>query len=662
MLSLKLASRNFRKGFITFAPFLLACVTMFVLLFVTASIAFSASLKKLQGGSTLSELMLFALVILAIFGLLILIYSYRFLQLQRSREYGLYDILGFGKRKIVAVAFFELLVSFLLTVVFGTLIGIGFSKFLFLIFVHLIGGNYFNLLINPLAIGLIAAIFAGMFILLFMIGSVMIWRLSSLDLLHEASKGEKEPKSNLILAILGVVLLGIGYWIAISVDNPVKALNHFFIAVLLVILGTYLFYISFTVWYLKWRKKRDSYYKPQHFITISAMLYRMKANAAGLASITILLSMCLVTIVVTLGIFVGTAQSVQDLYPREGQIVATNTGKSQLSQKDLKLKIQKMADQKNIAISHLSTITMTNDVYIGNKSSQPEQMKMAGGYSYANSNSYLVTMTTRASLQSLGQKNVAKLNKDEVAIYGNGSQLSSVKTISWYGTKFNVKQRFSQMRDFPRIATISKTLLIIFPNEAALHTALATYNKIANAGEGTSMQALVLTMAFFNIKRTDESNFTKLFQSKHFDQMQLNFRSEAFQDQKGQIGGIVFIGFVLGISFVLGAALIIYYKQLSEGAQDKRSFKILQEVGLSKKEVQKTITSQVKLIFFLPIVVAIIHFAFAYRMISEIDKIFGVTSEPLIALISVTTIVFVVLLYYLIYKATSRSYYKMVER
>ncbi|MDG6143802.1 FtsX-like permease family protein [Lactococcus formosensis] len=228
MLSLKIATNNMKRGIKSFAPFLMASITMFVLVFVTASIGFSPSIGKLRGGEAVSMLMKFALVILAVFSLMILIYSYRFLQLQRSKEFGLYDILGFGKRKIVNVAFLELFISYLLTLIIGTLLGIAFSKFLFLIFVNLIGGNYFDLQINFNAILLVAFIYLIFFFILMLIGAFIIWKSSSLDLLREASKGEKEPKSNLFLAALALILLASGYSLALTVEDPVSAITRFF--------------------------------------------------------------------------------------------------------------------------------------------------------------------------------------------------------------------------------------------------------------------------------------------------------------------------------------------------------------------------------------------------------------------------------------------------
>jgi len=667
MLSLKLAANNIKKGFKSFAPFLKASVTIFVMIFVTASIALSPSISKLKGGSSLSQVMGFALIVLSIFAVLILVYSYRFLQTQRSKEFGLYDILGFGKTRIVGVAFLELLLSYIITVIVGTICGIAFSKFLFLVFVNMIGGNYFNLVISPTAILLLAILFFVFFLVLMMIGVWIIWRSSSLDLLREESKGEKEPKSNLFFAIAAVILLGAGYYIALTVEDPMAAIMKFFIAVLLVIFGTYLFYISFTVWYLKLKKKRPSYYKPNNFITTSSMLYRMKANAVGLGNITILLSMTIVTVVVSLGVFLGTENSVKTYYTREAKTysVANNTDVKQ----DIE-RIKSAAASKNIEIKNLSDMYYAQDLQADRVKSSKDQFITSNKQGVMfDKNSYFATLTTAQTLKSLGNKDIPSLKDNQVLLVDISKNKTSfdskIKSIQWYGETYQVADTLNSVKDFPSSSVVtvsSKAMMIVFANNQAFDKGLANYNKTISDDQGFSN--LASTSIIFDIKPVDEKRFTKAFKEEFKDNkdLSISYRSEALQDQRAQIGGFVFVGFVLGISFILGAALIIYYKQLSEGAQDKRSFKILQEVGLSKEEVQKTIKSQVRLIFFLPLVITIAHFAGAYLMIEKIIMLFDINDRSVIFTISLATIAILAIIYYLIYKATSRVYYKIVER
>lgn len=656
MLSFKLAVQNLKKGLKSFAPFLVASVTMFVLLFVTASIAQSPSLEKMKGGAAVGQMMSFAMWILAIFGGIILIYSYRFLQLQRSREFGLYDILGLGKKKIALVSFFELVMSYIATVIIGTIVGIAFSKFLFLIFINMIGESNFNLAITPASILTVAAIFLLFFAVLLVIGTFIIWKSSSLDLLREASKGEKEPKSNIFMALIGIVLLVVGYGLALNVDNPVKALSTFFLAVLSVILGTYFFYISFTVWYLKWRKKRNSYYKPQNFITISSMLYRMKANAVGLANITILLSMTLVTLVVTIGIFLGSTQTVERSFPKEGQYTVYSQDKTgdQLAQT-----LQEKAEQAGVEVSNIST-ALSADFLMGNGQKVGENTLNITPTGDPK-NAIQFSMTTLQTLKNLNE-NVSDISDNQINILDYFGAYPKLKEFNWFGTKHQVKDIMAtqDLTKYPIMMNITTPILLIFPNDEALHQALNVYNKANNDGEQAYQISPSVTVNF-DIAEKNQEKLMNVLGDNDGDHM-LSFRSAEMKEVKTGIGAFVFIGLVLGISFILGAALIIYYKQLSEGVQDKRSFKILQEVGLSKEQVSKTIKSQVSMIFLLPIAMTIVHFSFAYIMISKLIEIFGIMDSQLILWVSLGTIAALAFVYWLIYKGTSRVYYNIVEK
>ena len=658
MLSLKLAVNNVKNGFRSFAPFLLASITMFLMIFITAAIGLSPSINNLKGAASVSLLMQFALVVLSIFTIMILIYSYRFLQLQRSKEFGLYDILGFGKIKIIGVSFLELLISYIITVIVGVVLGVVFSKFLFLIFINFIGENNFNLAISPDVIGLVSLIYMGFFIILMIIGSFIIGKSSSLDLLREASKGEKEPKSNIILALLAVILLAIGYFLAITVDNPITALTRFFIAVLLVIFGTYLFYVSFTVWYLKYKKKRSSYYSPNNFITISSMLYRMKANAAGLANITILLSMTIVTLVVSLGIFFGTEKMVKDSMPRDAMIASqSNDKKSSLDNLT-----RAVALKANTKIRNISSLYLAQN--IGVTVSKDSNHTLTTIFEGTNKdNYYLVTLTTQESIKGLGNTNLPPLDDKQIFIkdtsYKSSLDNSSAQVLNWFNTKYTVSRNLSHITNFPTGPSFENSLIIVFANDKELDKALSLYN---NRPENKDFSSEANSLMLFDINDSEEKEFNSVFKKMAPDDLSLTFRSEALASQREQIGGFVFIGFVLGISFILGAALIIYYKQLSEGEQDKRSFKILQEVGLTKDEVQKTIQSQIRMIFFLPLFITILHFLGAYRMIANILNIFGADDPKLIFSISALTLLGCAVVYYIIYRVTSRVYYKIVRK
>ncbi|MFZ2230843.1 MAG: FtsX-like permease family protein, partial [Lactococcus raffinolactis] len=277
MFYLKLAFQNIRKSFSNFSPFLLATTSMFAITLILSNLAFSKSLDQLRGADTVRTLMKFGLAIIVLFSVIIVSYSYRFLLKQRTREFGLYNILGLNKRNIATISFWELLMTFVMTLVAGTILGLIFSEFLFLIFVHLIGGNYFNLTVSIPAVLLTILVFAAIFALLMFFAMVTIKRNSAISLLKDNTRSEREPRGRLIMSILSILMLAVAYYLALSVQGPIEALLKFFIAVVLVIIGTYLLYIGVTIFVLKRQKANKSYYyKPEHFITTSSMLYRMK--------------------------------------------------------------------------------------------------------------------------------------------------------------------------------------------------------------------------------------------------------------------------------------------------------------------------------------------------------------------------------------------------
>lgn len=664
MLSMKLAWNNIKKELNNFAPFLMTTTVMYTILFIVVALSSSPSLDKLASpGNTIMVFMAFALAILTIFAAIILVYSYRFLQLQRSREFGLYDILGFGKFKIIMVAGCELIYSYFLTVFFGTLVGSILAKFLFLIFVNLIGGNYFNLIISFNVISKTALIFCNYFLLLFVIGAFIINRQAGLTLINANKKGEKEPKANRLLALIAIILLCTGYGLALSVFNPIEGLLRFAIAIILVIFGTYFFYISFTSWYLKWRKSLKSYYTSKNFIPISSMLYRMKQNALGLANITILLSMALVTIVVTISVFLGASILASQRFPQAA--TATVQVPQKTSTSTVTQKIDHAATQAQVNIKRVKTVEIIYDLTFNNQTSTAKIFNANHAAKTLETYQTLtVNLITQADFEKLGNQPL-NLNANQVAVYDiQGSQGQQLKTINWFNRPLQVKNHIQHLNGYPETINYANTILIVLPNSHLLNQAHLTYNKAAY-GQNQSDDTKTL-MTLFDIDSTKADAYSQKFNhlmnhSKSFNGF-VSFKHEFTDEIKALTGGFLFIGFVLSISFILGAALIIYYKQLTEGIQDKRSYEILQELGLSKAEISKNIAVQLRFIFLLPIIIMVVHFGFAYKMIQSSLTLFGVNDASLIMTTSILTITIIFLLYWLIYKLTSRVYYKIIER
>ncbi|MDD9150737.1 MULTISPECIES: FtsX-like permease family protein [unclassified Sporolactobacillus] len=668
MFYFKLASRNIRKSISSFLPFALSSIVMFIMNLVIATILLSPSLKKLPGAANVAMLLGLGLIVLIIFAVIFMIYSYRFLLKRRTKEFGLYNILGLKKRQIVRISILELLIMFLATVVAGTVFGVIFAKFLYLILINLLGENYFDLQWSTSAVMIVSAVFAMIYLLLIIIGSFSIHRQSSLELLNDANKGEKEPKSRGILALLGMIFLAIGYYLAVTVTSPLDALTKFFIAVLFVIFGTLLFYLSFTVWLLKHQKRnKNYYYQPKHMITLSSMIYRMKQNAVGLANITILVAMTFVTLATTVGLYSSINGFLNEFFVRN-TVVNINAPQQRST-----AFIDRVAEDTGIPLKNEIVYEMSNGITGAIKDGHFENRQNL-------SNLTTVNFMTAQTYEKLTGKKVHLQGNEAIAYPAVGSFKET--EVRFGNHTFKIKEQIQHINNFPSMNLMASNWLILIVNtkeqiqpilDAATQAAGQPTVKLGfETTIGTDMTAQnakrlkdALSPYRANgdrpIQRIDRaetnggqavSGMTPAMNS--YEEMHKSFLSFA--------GGFLFIGLVLGFTFILGTALIIYYKQISEGEQDKRSFKILQEVGLSGEEVRQTIRSQVLLMFFLPVGVAIVHFAFAFIMIQKLISLFGTARFSLLLMTSTGTIAVVSVIYYLIYRQTSRTYYRIVER
>jgi putative ABC transport system permease protein len=615
-----------------------------------ATILFSPSLKKLPGWGNFAMLLGLGLVVLTIFATIFMIYSYRFLLKRRTREFGLYNILGLKKRHIVRISILELLMMFLVTVVTGAILGIILAKFLYLFLIHLVGENYFDLQWSPLAVGIVTLIFACIYLLLTMISSYSIHRQSSLELLHNASKGEKEPKSRGILALLGIIFLAIGYYLAVTVVSPLDALTKFFIAVLFVIFGTLLFYMSFTIWLLKRQKKnKNYYYQPKHFITVSSMLYRMKQNAVGLANITILVTMTFVTLATTVGLFSSINGFLDDYFIRNTIITINST-----QQRSTEL-VDQVAEKNGVPLNNKIVYELSNRLTGAmNNGTFENKQNLA--------NLTAINFMTKNTYEQLTGKKVHLKENEAIAYPVVGSFHES--NVRFWNHTFKIKEKISGIRNFPSTNQMASNQLILIVNtkeqiQPILDDAVkATGDKNSKLGFETTISA---DMTAKDAKKLQNADYREKGRAPG-TMPSLQTYDDTHQQLISFAGGFLFIGLILGFTFILGTALIIYYKQISEGEQDKRSFEILQEVGLSGEEVRQTIRSQVLLVFFMPIGVAVVHFGFAFIMIQKLISLFGTTRFSLLLLTSIGTIAIVAAIYYIIYKQTSRAYYRIVER
>ena len=656
MFYLKLAGQNIRKSMGVFAPFVLASLVLFTLICSMFLLMLSPVMKSMGTGAVSIGL---GVVVLTIFSLIMEIYSFNFLMQQRTREFGLYNVLGMNKKKVALVASIELFFIFLLVIVLGSALAGVFANVLYLIFVNLTNYSDLHFSISPLAFAMTAFLFAVIFFILELLAIRTIGKTSSLILFRASEKGEKEPKGNVLLAALGVLSLGVGYYLSLSSKAAgLAVIYRFFIAVLFVIAGTYLFYISFMTWYLKARRKNKRYfYTPEHFVTTSQMIFRMKQHATGLANITLLSVMAFVTIATTTSLYTGMSSMTSALYPKETSITYPVSDRSQGETVYQQSVLSHFPEKAHDSLSYLTY--QAGLVYDGGEEivispvtiSDPDFSKIAFTY-----------FITQGDFRKLGN-DLPELAANQVAFIRPSEKPSLKKLVLGEQTFENVVNLDQAI--LPDITNTLNAAVMVVSDDSVLETIRSYYEANNPQGYQVSLDYRVFTDMTneevatlgeqagdaYNISDANGEFIGYVMQKTDFNNMIMGF-----------IGGFLFTGFLLGISFLLGAALIIYYKQYSEGHEDKKSYKILQEVGMSQQTVKKTIDSQTLLVFFMPLAMATLHFVVALVMLKQMLMMFGVVSSSMIYTISGITLLAVALIYFVIYKWTSRTYYRIIER
>lgn len=656
MFYLKLAGQNIRKSMGVFAPFVLASLVLFTLICSMFLLMLSPVMKTMGTGAVSIGL---GVVVLTIFSLIMEIYSFNFLMQQRTREFGLYNMLGMNKKKVALVASIELFFIFLLVIVLGSALAGVFANVLYLIFVNLTNYSDLHFSISPLAFVLTAFLFVGIFFILELLAIRTIGKTSPLILFRASEKGEKEPRGNLLLAALAVLSLGVGYYLSLSSKAEGLALIYrFFIAVLFVIAGTYLFYISFMTWYLKTRRKNKGYfYTPEHFITTSQMIFRMKQHATGLANITLLAVMAFVTIATTTSLYTGMANMTSGLYPKETSITYPVADRSQGESAYQQSVLSHFPEKAEDSLSYLTY--QAGLVYDGGKEivispetiANPDFSKIAFTY-----------FVTQDDFRKLGN-DLPELAANQVA-FMRPSEKPSLEKVTLGDSIFeNVVNLDAAI--FPDITNTLNAAVVVVSDDSVLETIRSYYESNNPQGYTTSLDYRVFTdMTKEEVAKIGEraGNIYTIFDENGEYVGNIMQRTDFNNMIMGFTGGFLFTGFLLGISFLLGAALIIYYKQYSEGHEDKKSYKILQEVGMSQQAVKKTINSQTLLVFFMPLAMATLHFVVALVMLKQMLMMFGVVSSSMIYTVSGITLLAVALIYFVIYKWTSRTYYRIIER
>lgn len=648
----KLALENIMRNRQFYFPYILTCMATVSMFYIMCFLTYSKGMTAMASG-TLAFLFSLGCIVIGLFSVIFLFYNNSFLIKRRQKELGLYSILGMGKGNISGVLLFETLFIAIISIGFGLLFGIILSKLMLLLLLRILNFPVpYGFEISIVGVLLSLALFAGIFFVILLSNMVRIKLSNPIELLHGGNVGEKEPKTKWILSLLGVIALAGGYYIAITVKSPVEAIGLFFIAVILVIIGTYLLFTTTSIAILKRLKANPNYYyKTRHFIPVSGMIYRMKQHAVGLANICILSTMVLVMVSGTVCLYLGTEDSVNGHFPNDIIIRVQNpTGntRSLASQIEETVVQEGFEPINTVDCMYFDLLAVRNGSDFGNPHFT---------YYSDDINSTIMLMSSSEYQYMTGEKLTLSNNEvfadTENAALGDGFRL--------YDKDYTIT---GQVSNFPKLGD----------DEIINHFAFVVSDEAYSNILATNTEDMPRWYYGFDVKASGEEKLAlydtvnEIAYAADSSSLEGGFYSLGTDCQEEQLasfleftGGFLFLGIFLGIIFLMATVLIIYYKQLSEGYDDRTRFEIMQKVGLSKAEIKKAIHSQILTVFFLPIGIAVIHICFAFNIITRMLTVFYLTNVPLFAICTVGTIAVFALIYGIVYALTAKTYYKIVS-
>ena len=663
LLTNRLALSNLIKNRKLYYPYALATILAIAITYIFTSLTLNPHLDDLTGSDPIKMVLGMGLVIVALSSGIIVLYANSFVMKNRSKELGLYSMLGLEKRHLFSMILKETVIMSFVTLLLGIGVGALFDKLIYAFLQRLIGESTGLVsTFQVMTIPIVLVIFACIFSLLVLVNGFRLLRLNPLQLTKDGLKGEKKGRFLVIQTFLGLGSMGYGYYLALSVQNPVIAIMSFFLAVLLVILGTYLLFNAWTTVVLQLlKKKKNYYYKPNNMISISNLVFRMKKNAVGLATIAILSSMVLVTLVGAASIYAGKKDYLASATPHDYSVAGNKVDLTSTKKlmDDFLIKTGEQANEE-VAVSYLLfgiKNQETNKLTVFTKNERKVVPKS------------IVLVFSQETFKQLTGKEL-NLSSNQIALYTKNKTLKTQKSLSIDGKNYQIHR---QLGDF-----INKKLAIIYKIIVSDYSYLVVPDiKIFESSmKGTSItQATYVGVNVKNPTHDAKKNLDLLDQiageaTKQLDSQttgvpvsyfSANSRYDAEGMVNGFVGGTFFIGIFLSIIFMLGTVLVIYYKQISEGYEDRERFVILQKIGLDDLQVKQTIRKQVLTVFFLPLIFSFIHLAFAYHMISLIVRIIGVLNPDLMLVVTIIVCGVFFLAYIMVFVLTSRSYRRIVS-
>ena len=663
----RLAVIGIKKNRRTYLPYILTCAGMIMMYYITSFLTVSSFLREMSGGEIMQQLLFLGCGVMVVFSAIFLFYTNSFIIRRRKTEFGLYNILGMDKRNISWILLWETLMIYAVSIVVGISCGILFSKLAELVLTKMLGeaASYqFN--VEPTSI-LHALIYYLVIFLLILVNSLRQIHFSNpIELMRSENSGEKPPKANYILAVIGALLLGAAYFLAVYIKKPLDAIFTFFIAVLMVIVATYLLFIAGSVAVCRiLQKNKKYYYKTNHFISISQMAYRMKRNGAGLASICILSTMVLVTLSSTICLYIGEEDMLRLQYPRD---IITDTysieeSMTSLTHKAVNDALEKFGETPENILSY--RYVYTSGGFAGDKvildpqnrseASNPMNLELR--------QIYIITLDDYNRLMGKNET----LSEGEVLLYTPDDNYAyDTITLCEYGT-FSIKARAEEFIQNGQDAVVAYPTVYLFVKDETvlreLYELKLEMSDMAYMHEyyafdlscDDEKQTAIGTEIVENIEKLKEQ-YPNDWTGVYIDCMAKN-RAEFY----AVYGGLFFLGILFGMVFVAAAILIMYYRQISEGFEDKAKFEILQKVGMTKGEIRRSINSQVLTVFFAPLAAAGLHMAFAFGIIAKMLLLFGMTDKALFVVVTLCCFMLFGLMYTAVYLITSGSYYRIVS-
>lgn len=652
----KLAISNLIKNRSLYYPFALATIVATAILYSFVSLAYSPNLEASYGGSAARMTLQFGIWVVQIAVLILITYANSFVMKNRSRELGLYSILGMEKRHMLLMTFFEMLYFFLVTVGLGNGLGLLLDKLLFAVLLKFMGMKV--VIASTFQWSNIFTVLASLgvaFALILFLNSTRLLRYSSLHLMREKKAGEKKGRFLGLQTLVGLGLLAAAYYIALTVDKPVSAIATFFIAVLMVIFATYLLFNAGTITLLQFLKRRKKYYyKTQNFISVSNLIFRMRKNAAGLATISILSTMLLVTLVGSINIYVGGKDYLTTLYPKDYNIMVTSAKTDKNA--SLLQTVKEVAREKGLTDARYEDYSYQFSMISKINGNQLTIAETTEGLNVEETQKMIAPflVISRQEYEKMTGKKV-DLADNEALLYAKNLRINQKQALTINGKSWDIKEHLTTDFAHGKIVNPSgmvsqKNMYMVVnnPSQVGLKSFYTYYIGIQSSNKQVDLQ---------------ESIFNALQQQgQESGNIRLSERYRIEKDYQGVIGTLLFIGIFLSTIFLLGTVLVIYYKQISEGYEDREGFIVLQKVGLDEKQTKATIRKQIITVFFLPLLFAFLHIAVAFHMLQLIVALLGATNIPLLIQTTITTCGVFLLVYILVFVMTSRSYQKIVAQ